>query len=338
MCTHDTAPTLFVEAGGVTFAYRRIAVQKDAPAGGSDGPVALAPAAAAAPPLVLLQHLRGSMDYWDPAVVDGLAAGREVVEFDNAGVGLSSGETPSTFAGLADHAADLIRALDLGVVDVLGFSIGGHTAQELVLRHPELVRRLIIAGSKPRGGESEGTAPDVIDVAGRHEVSTLDDFLYLFFSPSAAGQVAGRDFWARRHQRTVDVDAPTSRQTFEAQRDAILDWATPRPAGERDLESITAPTLVVNGSRDIMAPTVNSWVMSQRIPDAQLVIYPDAGHGAIFQYPRTFVAHAVEFLDRHRPALGSAAAGEPLAPTAASASASSAASAAPASTPTEESR
>jgi pimeloyl-ACP methyl ester carboxylesterase len=285
MITHDTAPNRFVDVGGVTYAYRRL---------GTDTGV----------PLVFLQHLRGSMDYWDPAVVDGLAATRPVILFDNEGVGLSSGTTPSTFEELADDAAAFIRALDLDLdhVDVMGFSIGGHTAQSLTIRYPELVRRVVIAGSKPRGGTSEGTAPDVIDVAGRHDVSTLEDFLYLFFSPSALGQAAGRAFWRRRHQRTVEPDAQTTRQTFEAQRAAIIDWATPSRAAD-DLESITAPTLVVNGSRDIMAPTVNSYVMAQRIPDAQLVIYPDAGHGAIFQYPSTFVAHATEFLDRPRPTL-----------------------------------
>jgi pimeloyl-ACP methyl ester carboxylesterase len=284
MDTHDTASNRFVDVGELTFAYRRF---------GATGGV----------PLLFLQHLRGSMDYWDPAVVDGLAATRPVILFDNAGVGLSSGDTPPTFAALADNAAAFVRALDLAEVDVLGFSIGGHTAQELVLRHPSLVRRLIIAGSKPRGGESEGTAPDVLEVAGRNDVSTLEDFLYLFFSPSAAGQAAGRAFWRRRHQRTEGQDAPTTRQTFEAQRAAIIEWARPAQAGDPALESIASPTLVVNGSRDIMAPTVNSYAMAQRIPDAQLIVYPDAGHGSIFQYPTTFVAHAIEFLDRPRPAL-----------------------------------
>lgn len=277
--SHDTAPNQFIEIGGVTYCYRRF--------GASSGT-----------PLLFLQHLRGSMDYWDPAVTDGLAAGRPVILFDNAGVGLSSGETPGTFEQLGDNAAALIRALGLPRVDVLGFSIGGHTAQALTLRHQDLVRRLIIVGSKPRAGENEGTAPDVLDVAGRNEISTLDDFLYLFFAPSQTSQAAGRAFWERRHRRTIGPDAQTSRQTFEAQRAAIIDWAQPHGEPLAELATITSPTLVVNGSHDIMAPTVNSYLMAQRIPNAQLIIYPDSAHASLFQYPETFVAHAAEFLDR----------------------------------------
>lgn len=281
MSSHDTAANQFVEADGITYAYRRF--------GPDDGT-----------PLVFLQHLRGSMDYWDPAVTDGLAATRPVILFDNAGVGLSSGSTPDTFEALGDNAAAFISSLGLARVDILGFSIGGHTAQALTLRHPKLVRRLVIVGSKPRAGEDSGTAPDVLDVAGRHEVSTLDDFLYLFFTPSASSQAAGRAFWDRRHRRTVDPDAQTSRQTFEAQRAAIIEWATPHGDPLRELESILTPTLVVNGSRDIMCPTINSYLMAQRISNAQLIIYPDSGHGSLFQYPLTFVAHVNEFLDQNQ--------------------------------------
>jgi pimeloyl-ACP methyl ester carboxylesterase len=282
MTTHDTAPNQFVDVDGVRYAYRRFGARQGVP-------------------LVFLQHLRGSMDYWDPAVTDGLAATRPVILFDNEGVGLTSGQTPDTFAELGDNAAAFIRGLGLSRVDVLGFSIGGHTAQALVLRHPDMVRRLVIAGSKPRAGENEGTAPDVLDVAGRNEVSTWEDFSYMFFAPSAASQAAGRAFWERRHRRTVDPDAQTTRQTFEAQRDAIVEWSVPHGEPLHELESITAPTLVVNGSHDIMCPTINSYTMAQRIPNAQLIVYPDSGHGSLFQYPRTFVAHVTEFLDRDLP-------------------------------------
>jgi pimeloyl-ACP methyl ester carboxylesterase len=283
--THRTTPNRFVDAGGVTYAYRRFGTETGTP-------------------LLFLQHLRGSMDYWDPAVTDGLAAGRPVILFDNEGVGLSSGSTPDTFDALADNAAAFVAALGIDRLDVLGFSIGGHTAQALVLRHPALVRRLVIAGSKPRAGESAGTAADVLDVAGRHEVSTLDDFLYLFFAPTPTSQAAGRAFWERRHSRTAEPDRPTTRQTFEAQVAAIREWGRPHGDPLAELATITAPTLVVNGSNDIMAPTVNSWLMAQHIPDAQLVIYPDAGHGSPFQYPQTFVGHVAEFLDRPRPGEG----------------------------------
>ena len=176
---HLSAPTRYVEADGIRYAYRRF--------GASTGT-----------PLLFLQHLRGGMDHWDPAVTDGLAANRPVILFDNAGVAASSGETPATMESLADHAAAFIGALELRQVDVLGFSIGGHTAQALALRHPQLVRRMVIAGSRPRAGVDEGTDPDVPEVATRHKVPTLEDFLFLFFEPTPASQAAGREFWQRR--------------------------------------------------------------------------------------------------------------------------------------------
>ena len=275
---HMSAPTRFAEANGIRYAYRRFG----APAG---------------TPLLFLQHLRGGMDNWDPAVTDGLAAGRPVILFDNAGVAASSGQTPATMEGFADHVGAFAGALGLTQVDVLGFSIGGHAAQALALRHPRLVRRLVIVGSKPRGGVDEGTHPDVFEVASRHEVPTLEDFLFLFFEPTPSSQAAGREFWQRRHRRTADVDPPTSQATMRAQIAAILDWR--EPSGERygDLKSITQPTLVVNGSHDIMSPTINSYLLAQHIPSAELIIYPDSGHGALFQYAPLFVSQVAQFLD-----------------------------------------
>ncbi|WP_084647251.1 alpha/beta hydrolase [Parafrankia discariae] len=210
--SHVTAPTQYIANGGVRFAYRRF--------GSGTGT-----------PLLFLQHFRGGLDHWDPAVTDGLAAGREVILFNNAGVASSTGETPDTFGAMADHAAEFLHALGPAQVDVLGLSMGGAVAQELALRHPELVRRLIIAGFKPRAGEDEGTAPDMLEVATRHEVPTLEDFLYLFFEPSETSQAAGRSFWERRHQRAVDVDPPTTKQTMLAQLSAAGEWA--QPHGER---------------------------------------------------------------------------------------------------------
>jgi pimeloyl-ACP methyl ester carboxylesterase len=274
---HVSAPTRYVEADSIRYAYRRF--------GASTGV-----------PLLFLQHLRGGMDHWDPAVTDRLAANRPVILFDNAGVAASSGETPTTIEGLADHAAAFISALGLGQLDVLGFSIGGHTAQALALRHPELVRRMVIAGSKPRAGVDEGTHPDVLQVASRH-VPTLEDFLFLFFEPTPASQAAGREFWQRRHRRTTDVDPPTSKATMQAQIAAILDWREPHGERYSELKSITQPTLVVNGCHDIMAPTINSYILAQHIPHAELIIYPDSGHGALFQYAPLFASHAAQFLD-----------------------------------------
>jgi pimeloyl-ACP methyl ester carboxylesterase len=276
--SHVTAPTQYVEAGGIRYAYRKFGAE-------------------AGTPLLFLQHFRGNMDYWDPLVTDGLAANRPVILFNNAGVASSSGDTPDTVEALADHAAIVIGALGLPQADVLGLSIGGGVAQALALRYPALVRRLIIVGTKPRAGEGEGTAPDIFEVATRHGVPTLEDFLYLFFEPSPASQAAGKAFWERRHRRTVDVDPPTSEQTMKAQAAAIVDWEQQHGDRYADLRQITQPTLVVNGNRDIMAPTINSYILAQHIPNASLIIYPDSGHGSLFQYPELFVHHAGRFLD-----------------------------------------
>jgi pimeloyl-ACP methyl ester carboxylesterase len=278
--THVTVPTQYVEAGGVRHAYRRF---------GKPGGT----------PLVFLVHFRGGMDNWDPAVTDGLAADREVILFDYAGVAGSSGEVPETFEAFGDDSAAVIRALGISQADVLGFSIGGYVAQEVALRHPELVRRLVLVGTAPRGGEAEGRDPKALEVAG-NPVPTMEDFLFLFFGPSEASRQAGEDFWARRHQRTVDVDPPSSMRVAKAQVAAMGKWR--EPVGERwsELKTIKQPTLIVNGSHDIMVPTINSYILQQHIPGAQLIIYPDAGHGSLFQYPELFVNHVSRFLDSER--------------------------------------
>jgi pimeloyl-ACP methyl ester carboxylesterase len=279
--THQTALTQFVEANGIRFAYRRF---------GKAGGV----------PLVFLQHFRGGMDHWDPMVTDGFAEHRPVILFDNAGVAASTGETPDTINAMADHAADFIGALGLAQIDLLGFSIGGYIAQTLALRRPELIRRLILAGTAPRAG-APPEDPKYGEYAALTDPETgkvpIEAFLYLFFRPSETSQAAARAFWARRHVRKDDVDPPTSAQTMAAQRAAITVWREPRGERFAELKSIKQPTLVVNGDNDIMVPTINSFTLSQNIPDAQLIIYPDAGHGALFQVPELFVAHAEMFLN-----------------------------------------
>ena len=280
--SHVTAPTQFVEAGGIRYAHRRFGTQ-------------------AGTPLVFIQHFRGGMDHWDPLVTDGLAAGRPVILVDGAGIAGSSGETPDTIEAMADDYAAFLGAIGLQQADVLGFSLGGNIGQALALRHPGLVRRLVLAGTKPRAGETEGATPDMGRVAS-HPVPTLEDFLFLFFEPSETSQQAGKEFWERRHQRTVDVDPPSSPQTAQAQGAALAEWDS-TPHGERfaELAGITQPTLVVNGRHDIMQPTINSYLLAQHIPNAQLIIYPDSGHGALFQYPRLFVDHVARFLDSEAP-------------------------------------
>ena len=279
--THTTAPTQFVEANGIRFAYRRF---------GQDSGT----------PLVLMPHFRAGMDHWDPAVTDGLAVSRPVVLFDNAGVAGSGGETPETIESMADHAADFLNGLGLERVDVLGFSIGGYIAQALALRHPEIVRQLVLVGTGPRGGEATHD-PKVGELGASTDPSTgetgLEAFLYLFFRPSETSQVAGKAFWARRHMRKDDVDPPSSPQTMKAQRAAINAWREVRGERYSELKNIEQPTLVVNGNHDIMIPTINAYVLSQEIRRAQLIVYPDSGHASLFQYPELFVAHCRMFLD-----------------------------------------
>jgi pimeloyl-ACP methyl ester carboxylesterase len=184
--SHATAPTRFITANGVRYAYRRFGAETGTP-------------------VVFLQHFRGGMDHWDPAVTDGLASHRPVILFDNTGVASSGGQTPDTVEAQADDAAAVINALGLTHVDALGFSIGGYVAQALTLRHRDLVRRLVLAGTKPRAGDDTDRHPDVNTVATRHEVLTLEDIRFLFFAPSPASQAAGERFWKRRHQRVIDV-------------------------------------------------------------------------------------------------------------------------------------
>jgi pimeloyl-ACP methyl ester carboxylesterase len=274
--THVTAPTQFVEANGIRFAYRRFGIETGVP-------------------LLFMQHFRGGMDHWDPTVTDGFARGRPVILFNNAGVASSGGKTPNTFDAMGAYAADLVGALGLSQIDILGFSIGGYIGQAFTLRHPSLVRHLMLVGTGPRAGQP--TQDPKVKQHGETPDPSLDDFLYLFFAPSASSQAAGRAFWERRHLRKKDVDPPTSPQTMQAQTAAITEWHQVKGKRFAELESITQPTLVVNGGNDVMVPTINSFTLSQHIPNAQLIIYPNSGHASLFQYPELFLSHARMFLD-----------------------------------------
>ena len=277
--THQGAPTRFVEAEGMRFAYRRF---------GKAGSV----------PLVLNQHFTGTMDYWDPAVTDGLARGREVILFDNAGVSSSSGTVPETFQAMGAYAVAFIRALGLAQADVLGFSIGGMVAQEIALQAPDLVRRLILVGTGPRA--AEGMFPRS-DGAARIFGGTYDPpedlWLAVHFTPSPASQAAGRAFLARKHLRQEGRDPEVNGAVAAAQGAAIAAYADPARNDRAYLAAITQPTLVVNGDADPIILTVNSIHLQQGLPHAQLILYPDAGHGSLFQHPELFVAHASLFLD-----------------------------------------
>lgn len=277
--THQTAPTQFVEANSIRFAYRRFGKPSGVP-------------------LVFNQHYIGTMDYWDPAVTDGLARDREVILFNNAGVSSSSGEVPMTFERMAANAVAFIKALGLKRVDVLGFSIGGMVAQEITLQAPDLVRRLIVDGTGPRGGQG---MESLTQAAGRFFGATYDSaegvWLAVKFSPSAAGQAAGREFLKRTHLRREGRDPEVNDKVSPAQIEAMEKWGVQREGSYDYLKTIKQPTLVVNGSNDVIMPTVNSFIMQQNIPKAQLIIYPDSNHGAHHQYPELFVEHATLFLN-----------------------------------------
>ena len=276
--THLTAPTRFVELNGDRFAYRRwgnIATDQ--------------------PPLFFLQHFRGGMDHWDPLMTDGLAAGREVILFNGRGVASSTGTPRNRIEDMADDAAAVIRALGLRQVDVLGFSLGGFQALDLTWRHPELVRKLMLLGTGPRGGDPE-MEPRVLGTAPR-PVPVFEDFLYLFFGRSAQAEQAAREFWARRHQR-ADQDPPSSPEVARAQIEANMLYL-PRLSEDDPfayLRSIRQPAFILNGVNDVMVPTVNSFYMARNLPNAQLFIYPDSGHAAQFQNPQRFLHHATGFL------------------------------------------
>ena len=281
--THQTAPTQFVEANGIRFAYRRFG----RPSG---------------VPLVFNQHYTGTMDHWDPAVTDGFAKDREVILFNNAGVSSSSGELSATFAEMGANAVALIKALGLTKVDVLGFSIGGFVAQEITLQAPDLVRRLVLLGTAPRGGEGmDGGTPEGNRIFG----ATYDppDHLWLsvFFTPSPASQAAGREFLKRLRLRSKDRDPEVNDKVAPAQRAAIAKWATPREHPYDYLKTIRQPTLVVNGSTDVIIYTVNSYILQQNLPNAALMIYPDSAHGSHHQYPELFVRDVSMFLSAADP-------------------------------------
>ena len=276
--THDTAPTQYVETGGIRFAYRRFGNPERTP-------------------IVFTQHFMGNLDDHDPAVTDGFASDREVILFNNTGVASTSGLVPETIEQMAADAATFIDALGLGTVDLVGHSMGGLVAQEVTLHRPDLVRRLVLVGTGPRGGERIGDMPaETLALFSKTYPRQEDMWLPILFAPTDTSQKLGGQYVDRIVART-DRDAPFSEQSVQAQETAMGAYGAAKDPAYRNLAAITAPVLVVNGTDDIVIPTINSYILQQFLPNAQLIIYPDANHGSHFQYPGLFVKHTRQFLD-----------------------------------------
>ena len=273
--SYKDAPTRTIAAGGVDFAYRELG-----PRGGV--------------PVVLITHLAAVLDNWDPRVVDGIAARHHVITFDNRGVGASTGKTPDTIAAMASDAVTFIRALGLEQIDILGFSMGGMIAQVIALEQPQLVRKLILAGTGPAGGKGIKNVTKLSHLDTVRAAFTLQDpKQFLFFTRTANGRRAGKEFLARLKERTENRDKAISIRAYLTQLKAIHRWGLDAPA---DLSAVVQPVLVANGESDRMVPSSNSTDLAQRLPNTDLVLYPDAGHGGIFQYHEQFVGQALSFL------------------------------------------
>jgi pimeloyl-ACP methyl ester carboxylesterase len=274
--TFNEAPTKSVNVGGADFAYRVIG-----DAGG--------------PPVVFLQHFTGVLDDWDPAVIEGVARQHRAIIFDNRGVGRSTGKTPDNVEAMAKDAIAFIEALGLAQVDLIGFSLGGFIAQLIAHDRPELVRRAIFAGTGPAGGKGVSNLAAVLqDAFAKAAEQKKHPKHFLFFSQTQASQAAADAFLARLDARKDDRDPAASSETRQAQATAIIQWGKGSGANGA-LSAIKQPALVVNGDNDIMVPTVNSFALFEALPHAELSIFPDAGHGGIFQYHREFVEQALRF-------------------------------------------
>ncbi len=268
-------PTRRIDVGGVPFAYRELGPNSGVP-------------------VIFLHHLMAVLDDWDPRIIDGIAAQRRVIAFDNRGVGASGGSVPPTIEEMGRDAIAFIRALGFRQVDLLGFSLGGGVAQMVALQAPDLVRRIILAGTGPRGGGGIDEINRIAVIAYLKAALTLSDPRnFLFFPRTPDGKRAAKDYFSRLQERTKDRDKRISLQARRAQLQAIRNAGLSAPD---DLSVITQPVFVANGDRDLMVDSSHSADMARRLPNAQLTIYPDAGHGGVFQHHRAFVPAVLDFL------------------------------------------
>lgn len=266
-----------VEVNGISYAYRRF---------GAGGGV----------PLVLLQHFRGNLDNWDPILTAALAEARDVILVDYPGAGSSTGRPAVTVAEMARQIIAFAEALTLTEIDLLGFSIGGFAAQEIALIRPRLVRRLVLAGTGPKGAPGMHGWRSDIEANSRADASGPAEALYIFFAHTGGSQAKGKEYLRRAFGRSENRDRPTDLALRDAQYDAIVEWGIPDFAALQRLTAIRQPTLVLQGDDDLMIPTKLSFILAGLIPDARIRIYPDAAHGSLFQYPEQAAADINEFL------------------------------------------
>ena len=275
--SYAKAPARTITTGGVTYAYRELGPKVGIP-------------------VVFFVHLAATLDNWDPRIIDPIAENHHVIAFDNRGVGASTGEVPGSVEAMADDAYTFIRALGFDKIDIFSFSLGGMVAQALVVKHPDLVRKLVLTGTGPQGGKGIDKVAGVTywDIL-RATLTRSDPKEFLFFNRNATGKPAAKAFVKRLQERTVDPDKPISIKAFRTQLKAIKKWGRGTPD---DLSKITQPTLIANGDNDRMVPTPLSNDLHRRIKGSELIIYPDSGHGGIFQFHDTFAPVAAEFLTR----------------------------------------
>jgi pimeloyl-ACP methyl ester carboxylesterase len=271
----DQAPTLFADGPSTRFAYRRF---------GHSGGV----------PLVLAQRFRGTIDHWDPLFLDAVAAERELIVFDNAGVNLSSGSVPHSVAGMADGVVELVESLGLSQVDMFGWSMGGFVAQRVTLDRPDLVRRLVVASSGPGAVPGTPASPGRVGQIAGKPVNDDEDFLYMFFPGTSAARDAGLASLRRLDTRLVHSHAEVVREAVGAQQASFGAWG--REGSWERLDELSLPVLIGAGAHDLLIHAFNAYSMSERLPDAKIVIYSDAGHAFLFQHPSDFAREVLDFL------------------------------------------
>ena len=279
-----TTPTQLLRGARETYAYRRVG-------GGIRRP------------LICLQHFTGTLDNWDRAVTDPLASEREVILFDSAGIGRSTGTVPTTVAGMAMHALDFLDALEMTSCDVLGFSLGGMVAQQMAIERPSIIHRMILVGTAPRGGEDimHLDKPSLAAHLGDPSLKGYAVLQKIFFAPTSSSQAAGAAFIERLAERGDDLDPASGPNVAAAQMAAFREWERATATGAADLGRITQPALVVNGIRDEMIPVRNSYRLSEGLPNAMLLVYPDSGHGSLFQFHDSFTRQGAAFLASDSP-------------------------------------